>query len=63
MSGQKYSVYYSPEARTDLKAVYSYIAFSLRAKIAARAQTNRIREEIRSLSFMPGEMLKGLQMR
>ncbi len=51
MSGEKYSVYYSPEARTDLKAVYSYIAFSLHAKIAARAQTNRIREEIRSLSL------------
>lgn len=53
MSGGTYHVYYSPEAKADLKAVYSYIAFSLHAKIAAKAQTNRIRKEIRSLSFMP----------
>nr|WP_326184422.1 type II toxin-antitoxin system RelE/ParE family toxin [uncultured Oscillibacter sp.] len=53
MSEGTYHVYYSPEAKADLRAVYSYIAFSLHAKIAAKAQTNRIREEIRSLSFMP----------
>ncbi len=53
MSGETYHVYYSPEAQADLRAIYSYIAFSLHAKIAAKAQTNRIRKEIRSLSFMP----------
>ena len=53
MSGGTYHVFYSPAAKADLKAVYAYIAFSLRAKIAAKAQTNRIRKEIRSLSFMP----------
>lgn len=53
MSEGKYHVYYSPEAKADLKAVYSYIAFSLQAKIAAKEQTDRLRKEIRSLSFMP----------
>lgn len=53
MSGGTYHVYYSPEAQADLRAIYSYIAFSLHAKIAAKAQTDRIRKEIRSLSFMP----------
>ncbi len=53
MSGETYHVYYSPEAKADLKAIYSHIAFSLLAKTAAKAQTDRIREEIRSLSFMP----------
>jgi len=53
MSEEAFHVYYSPEAKADLKAVYFYIAFSLHAKIAAKAQTNRIREEIQSLSFMP----------
>jgi len=53
MSEEAYHIYYSPEAKVDLKAVYSHIAFSLHAKIAAKAQTNRIRKEIRSLSFMP----------
>jgi len=53
MSGESFQVCYSPEAEDDLNAVYSYIAFSLHAKIAAEAQTNRIRDEIRSLSIMP----------
>lgn len=53
MSAEQYSVYYSPEAKADLKSVYTYIAFSLHAKIAAKAQTDRLRKEIRSLSFMP----------
>ncbi len=53
MSGGTYHVYYSPEAKDELRSVYSYIAFALHAKIAAKAQTNRIREEIRSLSLMP----------
>lgn len=53
MSRETYHVFYSPEAKADLKAVYSYIAFSLHAKIAAKAQTDRLRKEIRSLSFMP----------
>lgn len=53
MSRGTYHVCYSLEAKADLKAVYSYIAFSLHAKIAAKAQTDRLRKEIRSLSFMP----------
>lgn len=48
-----YSVIYSPEAKDDLREIYSYIAFELEAPDTAQRQVNRIRKEIRSLDFMP----------
>ncbi len=48
-----YSVIYSPEAKDDLKSIYSYIAFDLNVPDTAKNQVNRIRKEIRSLYFMP----------
>ena len=48
-----YSVIYSPEAKDNLKEIYSYIAFELEAPDTAEGQVNRIRKEIRSLDFMP----------
>lgn len=48
-----YSVIYSPEAKDDLREIYSYIAFDLKAPDTAEGQVNRIRKEIRSLDFMP----------
>ena len=48
-----YQVAYSPEALDDLKGIYAYIAQELLAPGTAKKQINRIREEIRSLSFMP----------
>ncbi|MEY8420580.1 type II toxin-antitoxin system RelE/ParE family toxin [Oscillospiraceae bacterium 44-5] len=53
MSEKKYTVYYSPAAKDDLKSVYSYIAFTLLEKKTAADQTNRIRKEIRSLNVFP----------
>lgn len=49
----KYSILYSPEAKDDLKSIYSYIAFDLNVPDTAKNQVNRIRKEIRSLDFMP----------
>ncbi len=48
-----YSVVYSPEARNDIKDIYSYIAFELLVPGTAEGQVNRIRKTIRSLDFMP----------
>ena len=48
-----YSVIYSPEAKDDLREIYSYIAFGLEAPETAKSQVNRIRKEIRLLDFMP----------
>ena len=48
-----YSVSYSPEAKNDIKEIYSYIAFELLVPSPAEGQVNRIRNAIRSLSFMP----------
>ena len=48
-----YSVVYSPEAMNDLREIYAYIAFDLQSPDAAEGQVNRLREEIRSLDFMP----------
>ena len=53
MSEKKYTVYYSPVAKDDLKSVYSYIAYTLLEKKTAADQTNRIRQEIRSLNVFP----------
>ena len=37
-----YSIIYSPEARDDLKDIYSYIAFDLLVPGIAEGQVNRI---------------------
>ena len=50
---EPYSVFYSPEAKNDLKEIYSYIAFTLLAPGTAQGQVNRIRKAIRALDFMP----------
>ena len=48
-----YKVVYSPQAMEDMKDIYSYIAWELHEPGIATAQVNRIREEVRSLDFMP----------
>lgn len=48
-----YRVVYSPQARDDLKEIYTYIAVELQAPETAEGQVNRIRKEIWSLDFMP----------
>ncbi|HCT90974.1 MAG TPA: type II toxin-antitoxin system RelE/ParE family toxin, partial [Lachnospiraceae bacterium] len=41
-----YSVLYSTEALSDLRGIYSYIAFTLRMPDTAQNQVNRIRKEV-----------------
>ncbi len=53
MSGDRYSVIYSPKSMADLKSIYRYIAFRLKSPSAARNQVNRIRNMTRSLDYMP----------
>lgn len=48
-----YKVVYSPQAMEDMKDIYAYIAWELHEPDIATAQVNRIREEVRSLDFMP----------
>lgn len=48
-----YKVIYSPQALDDLKDVYAYIAHELQEPGIAYAQIERIRNEVRSLDFMP----------
>lgn len=50
---EPYKVRYAPQAVDDLKDIYAYIAYVLQESAVAAAQVNRIREEIRSLQFMP----------
>lgn len=50
---ERYKVTYSPQALSDLKDIYAYIAYSLRAVPTAKNQIDRIRKEIRSLATMP----------
>ncbi len=50
---EAYSVRYSPEARNDLRGIYSYIAFVLKVPGTAKKQVDRIRRELRLLSSMP----------
>ena len=49
----EYSITYSAEALDDLRAVYSYIAFELKAPEAAEGQINRIRNGVSSLKELP----------
>ena len=48
-----YKVEYSPAAKNDLKAIYSYIAFRLKEKSTAQTIVNRIRKQIRELHYAP----------
>lgn len=48
-----YVVEMTDQARTDLRAIYEYIAFALQSKINADRQLDRIEREILSLSEMP----------
>ncbi len=50
---KNYLVIYSPEAISDLREIYSYIALELLVPNTAIGQVNRIRRKIRSLEFMP----------
>ncbi len=54
----RFRVIYTPAALDDLRAIYSYIAYELKATQAAINQTNRIREQVRSLDSMPGRYNK-----
>ena len=48
-----YVVEMTDQARTDLRDIYEYIAFSLQSKINADRQLDRIEREIMSLTDMP----------
>ena len=48
-----YRVIYTSMALDDLRAIYSYIAWTLRAPDTAKKQVERIRQEIRGLDEMP----------
>ena len=48
-----YRVVYTSMALDDLRAIYSYIAWTLRASDTAKKQVGRIRQEIRGLDEMP----------
>lgn len=49
----QYKVIYTPKAKEDLKAIYSYIAFTLKEREIAKKQVNRIRTSIRDLDTSP----------
>lgn len=48
-----YTIKYSTKAINDLRNIYSYIAFNLRAPETAVKMVNRIRNTIKELDFMP----------
>lgn len=48
-----FKVSYSPAAQDDMRAIYTYIAFELKAEQAAGGQVNRIRDAVRKLDTMP----------
>ncbi len=48
-----FKVVYAPEALEDLISIYDYIRLKLMAETNAINQTDRIRDKIRSLEFMP----------
>lgn len=53
MSERRYKVWYSLPAKTDLKAIYRYIAVALKARSTAKGQIDRIRKEIKGLNLFP----------
>ena len=50
---ETYNVIYSPEAASDLRSIYSYIAFTLKEPDIAKNLVNEIRAEIRKLDHQP----------
>ena len=50
---EQYRIQYSPAALDDLKDIYAYLAYELKAPSTAKNQANRINAEIGSLDFMP----------
>ena len=50
---ENYTINYSQVALDDLREIYAYIAKELFAPDTAKSQLKRIREKVRSLSFMP----------
>lgn len=50
---EQYRIQYSPAALDDLKDIYAYLAYELKAPSTAKNQVNRINAEIGSLDFMP----------
>lgn len=49
----QYKVIYTPKAKEDLKAIYSYIAFTLKEREIAKKQVDRIRNSICDLDTSP----------
>ena len=49
----KYTVIYSPEARNDLRTIYSYIRNVLKEPKPAKEQSVRIRDQIKTLDTFP----------
>jgi addiction module RelE/StbE family toxin len=50
---KRYTVLYSPEALKDQKEIYTYIAFHLKALMAAANLIDKIRKAIKELSEFP----------
>ena len=50
---ETYTVIYSPEAASDLRSIYSYIAFTKKEPDIAENLVNEIRAEIRKLDQQP----------
>lgn len=50
---EQYRIQYSPAALDDLKDIYAYLAYELKAPSTAKNQVNHINAEIGSLDFMP----------
>lgn len=48
-----FEIRYTTRATSDLKDLYTYLAFSRNEKVIARKLLDRIRKEIRSLDMLP----------
>ncbi|MBR0161960.1 MAG: type II toxin-antitoxin system RelE/ParE family toxin [Oscillospiraceae bacterium] len=48
-----YQLVFTDKAKSDLRSIYEYIAFSLQSRINADRQIDRIEKEVSSLSEMP----------
>ena len=48
-----FTVVFTDRAKTDLRGIYTYIAFTLQSRLNADRQLARIEEEILSLAEMP----------
>ena len=48
-----FTVVFTDRARTDLRSIYTYIAFTLQSRLNADRQLARIEKEIMSLAEMP----------